>query len=184
MRLPQVYLKCKDCVSLKHFPGAPSDHPHSPCPARRGVHTYVVCGCCRAVQQPEQTQIVPNSFSLYTLFYSVIYNSVGTHMGRTFSQIEVWLFFKIYFWNDVLRPFYEKPFSIFLPVLRTLELPSFKPIWAKLAQNIKMPEELPDSLFLYSDSPSWHQRIFMYKELTAAPSSLLHLSFAVESRKL
>ena len=42
--------------------------------------TYVVCGCCRAgttARENGLTQIVPNSSSLYTLFYSVIYNSVA-----------------------------------------------------------------------------------------------------------
>ena len=41
--------------------------------------TYVVCGCCRAgtiARANALTQIVPNLSSLYTLFYSVIYNSV------------------------------------------------------------------------------------------------------------
>ena len=42
--------------------------------------TYVVCGCCLAgttARTNALTQIVPNSSSLYTLFYSVNYNSVG-----------------------------------------------------------------------------------------------------------
>ena len=41
--------------------------------------TYVVCGCCRAGRTARANalmQIVPNSSSLYTLFYSVIHNSV------------------------------------------------------------------------------------------------------------
>ena len=41
--------------------------------------TYEVCGCCRAgttARANALTQIVPNLSSLYTLFYSVIYNSV------------------------------------------------------------------------------------------------------------
>ena len=43
--------------------------------------TYVVCGCCRTsttARANALTQIVLNSSSLYTLFYSFIYNSVGT----------------------------------------------------------------------------------------------------------
>ena len=41
--------------------------------------TYVFCGCCLAgttARANAITQIVPNLSSLYTLFYSVIYNSV------------------------------------------------------------------------------------------------------------
>ena len=41
--------------------------------------TYVVCGCCRAgttARANALTQIVPILSSLYTLFYSGIYNSV------------------------------------------------------------------------------------------------------------
>ena len=45
--------------------------------------TYVVCECCRAgttARANTLKPIVPNSSSLYTLFYSVIYNSVsGIH---------------------------------------------------------------------------------------------------------
>ena len=43
--------------------------------------TYVACGCCRAgttARANALTKIVPNWSSLYTLFYSVIYNSVIT----------------------------------------------------------------------------------------------------------
>ena len=51
--------------------------------------TYVVCGCCRAgtiARANALTQIVPNLSSLYTLFYSVIYNSVvSTLFTRTVS---------------------------------------------------------------------------------------------------
>ena len=42
--------------------------------------TYVVCGYCRAsttARANALTQIVPNSSSLYILFYSFIYNSVN-----------------------------------------------------------------------------------------------------------
>ena len=45
----------------------------------RAWGTYVGCGCCRAgttARANALMQIVPNSSSLYTLFYSVIYNSV------------------------------------------------------------------------------------------------------------
>ena len=41
--------------------------------------THVVCGCCRAGTTATANalmQIVPNSSALYTLLYSVIYNSV------------------------------------------------------------------------------------------------------------
>ena len=58
----------------RYCPGTPSDHPHSQRP-----DTYVVCGCCGASTTARAialTQIVPISSSLYTLFYSVIYNSV------------------------------------------------------------------------------------------------------------
>ena len=58
--------------------------PTTPIPqARPGLGTYVVCGCCRAgttARANALKQIVPNSSSLYTLFYFVIYNSViGTN---------------------------------------------------------------------------------------------------------
>ena len=52
--------------------------------------TYVVCGCCQAgttARANTLTQIVPNSSSLYTLFYSVIYNSVHIMI---FRQSEQW----------------------------------------------------------------------------------------------
>ena len=57
--------------------------------------TYVVCGCCQAgttARANALTQIVPNSSSLYTLFYSVIYNSVITHKYfSSFAKYEaVW----------------------------------------------------------------------------------------------
>ena len=39
----------------RYCPGAPSDHPHSPHPARRGVHMWSV-GAAGQVQQPEQTR--------------------------------------------------------------------------------------------------------------------------------
>ena len=52
-------------------------HPF-PTPGR-AWGAYVVCGCCRAgttARAKALTQIAPNSSSLYTLFYYVIYNSV------------------------------------------------------------------------------------------------------------
>ena len=52
---------------------------------------WVVCGCRRAgttARANALTQIVPNLSSLYTLFYSVIYNSVIQ---------------SIYFYSDELR---------------------------------------------------------------------------------
>ena len=62
-------------IALAHPPTTPSPH------TRPGVGyiQYVVCGCCRAsttARANALTQIVPNSSSLKTLFYSVIYNSV------------------------------------------------------------------------------------------------------------
>ena len=39
----------------QYCPGTPSDHPHSPCPAGRGVHMWAV-GAAEPVQQPEQTR--------------------------------------------------------------------------------------------------------------------------------
>ena len=79
-----------DCVGVKsrgrglgwYCPGAPS----FPKPGQ-AWGTYVVCGCCRAsttARTNRLTQIVPNLSSLYTLFYSAIYNSVAeTYMLRT-----------------------------------------------------------------------------------------------------
>ena len=60
-------------TALAHPPTTPIPH------AGRAWGTYVVCGCCRAgttARANELTQIVPNSSSLHTLFYTVIYNSV------------------------------------------------------------------------------------------------------------
>ena len=77
-----------DCVGVesrgrgpgRYCPGAPSDHPHSPCKARRGVHMWSVGAAgpvqCTTARANAQMQIVPNLSSLYTLFFSVIYNSV------------------------------------------------------------------------------------------------------------
>ena len=39
----------------RYFPGTPSDHPHSPGPAGRGVHMWSV-SAAGPVQQPEQTR--------------------------------------------------------------------------------------------------------------------------------
>ena len=54
-----------------YFPGTPSDHPHSP---RRLVVGYI-CGVW-VLPGWYTSQSKPNSSSLYTLFSSVIYNSV------------------------------------------------------------------------------------------------------------
>ena len=62
----------------RYCPGVPSDPPPFPTPSQ-AWGTYVVCGCCWAdttARANALTQIVPNVSSLYTLFYSVIYNSV------------------------------------------------------------------------------------------------------------
>ena len=45
--------------------------------ARPGVGYIWSVGAAGTVQQPEQTQIVPNLSSIYILFYTVIYNSVA-----------------------------------------------------------------------------------------------------------
>ena len=67
----------------RYCPSAPSNHPHSPCLAPgQAWGTNVFCGCCQAgttARANAQTQIVPNSSSLYTLFYSAIYNSVTVY---------------------------------------------------------------------------------------------------------
>ena len=60
----------------RYHPGAPSDHPHSPRPARRGVHMWYVGAVGTTARANPLMLIVPNSSSPYTLFYSVIYNSV------------------------------------------------------------------------------------------------------------
>ena len=64
--LPQVYLRCKDCVSIKYN--------------RRIVQEWSQEGGGPGRYCPgapsSLTQSVPNSSSLYTLFYSVIYNSM------------------------------------------------------------------------------------------------------------
>ena len=39
----------------QYCPGTPSDHPHSPCPAGRGIPMWSV-GAAGLVQQPEQTR--------------------------------------------------------------------------------------------------------------------------------
>ena len=60
----------------RYYPGSPSNHPYSP---GQAWGTYVVCGCCWAgttARANSLKQTVPNSSSLYTIFYSVIYNSV------------------------------------------------------------------------------------------------------------
>ena len=52
--------------------------------------TYVVCGCCHAgttARENALMQIVPNLSSLYTLFYSVIYNSVD-NLQYTHTQLK------------------------------------------------------------------------------------------------
>ena len=59
----------------RYCPGAPSDTPIAH--AWPGVGYNVVCGCGRAgttARANTLTQIVLNLSSLYTLFYSVIYN--------------------------------------------------------------------------------------------------------------
>ena len=88
MRLPQVYLRCKDCVSIKYCPGAPSDHPHSPRPARRGVHMWSVGALC--VNLPSDKTFFIAEILLwekddegFVLFYSVIFNSVTPHPYRS-----------------------------------------------------------------------------------------------------
>ena len=61
----------------RYCPGTPSDHLHSSRPPGQAWGTYVVCGCCRAsttARANSLMQIVLNLSSLYTLFYSVIYN--------------------------------------------------------------------------------------------------------------
>ena len=53
------------------------------CMSGQAWGTYVVCGCCWAgttARANALTQIVPNLSSLYTFFYSVIYNSVGVRL--------------------------------------------------------------------------------------------------------
>ena len=80
----------------RYCPDAPSDRSHSPRLARQGVNVWSE-GAAGPLQQLEGVglesggggsqffpgahsefrQIVPNSSSLYTHFYSVIYNSEG-----------------------------------------------------------------------------------------------------------
>ena len=68
---------------LKYWPGRPSDHPHSPRPARHGVHMWSVGALCvnllfaktffiAAILLWEKDNVG------FVLFYSVIYNSVYT----------------------------------------------------------------------------------------------------------
>ena len=97
-RLLQVYLRCKDCVSIKLvglFPPWRTLRPPPFLMLGRAWCKCVVCGCWRSgttargcmsgvkggggrLAPPWRTlrKIVPNSSSLYSLFYSVIYNSV------------------------------------------------------------------------------------------------------------
>ena len=82
-RLPQVYLRCKDCVSIKlggwYCPGAPSDHPHSLHPTWPGVGNRVVIECARAVLSSFFIAAIllgEKDDVGFVLCYSVIYNSV------------------------------------------------------------------------------------------------------------
>ena len=75
-RLRQVNLRCKDWVSIKlgrrNCLGAPSDHPPSSLLGMGYIcGPWVLPGRYNAL-----TEIVPNSSSPYTLFDTVIYNSL------------------------------------------------------------------------------------------------------------
>ena len=57
-------------------------------------------------------------------------------------------------------------------------------VWKWIFQTQSQSLQFYKDFVFHPHNEGFHQRIFMYKELTAALSSLLHLSFAVESRKL
>ena len=101
-RLPQVYLRCKDCVSIKlggrYCPGPHYDHPHSPRP-RPCVGNGVVGGCVRAVLSSFFIAAIllwEKDNVGFVLFYSVIYNSVVysicSSFGILFSLADTYVF--------------------------------------------------------------------------------------------
>ena len=97
--------KQERCILLKRMFAQPC-HPHSPRPARRGVY---ICGLWvlpghTTARANMLTQIVLNSSSLYTLFYSVIYNSVHSVyrcLCSSRNRLGFYADIQKYFWDSV-----------------------------------------------------------------------------------